>query len=294
MPNVTFFSKINDEVLARRLCWCDKDVVKKELEGLERNRIEFIVKFMIKEYPKNVVDLPLEDMDFELAMSAVLFSLELVEQNKDYYSEACWGDIFKKLPKKFKTQDICKNAWTKDKALLRYIPEEFITQDMITSYCIETGQVNEKFGYSLESIPTTFRNYDVCSAMVKERGLDIQYVPKDLIDQELCNQASLNNAHAFEYMPHCFRTYDIHLRAVQRCHAFRENLLFKIPSEHKDRALIRAYIDKQCAVVFLSSEEKEHLRKTIEQEAPRELDYLNETLQKDSNPHNSVNLFATM
>lgn len=84
------------------------------------------------------------------------------------------------IPEKIISKEICDIAFVKDPYTISCIPEGFIDYDMAKQAVMHSG-------YVLKKIPVALRTKDVCLIALKsEKQAEIEDVPKELLDKELC------------------------------------------------------------------------------------------------------------
>jgi len=169
--------------------------------------------FVVEKCPLDILKLPLVDMDRSLAYDAVNRVLVIVRTEKGY-SRQWYDDIFRECPNELKDSKMCQEAYVINPELALFMPEEQISYEMV----LELSKNRTSFwnGFGLERIPMKYRDYTICQNYITRiSGINVKYVPDDVLDQNLCNLAMNQNGNSFGYIPARFRTYEMCLQAIQ-------------------------------------------------------------------------------
>lgn len=178
------------------------------------------------EHPGDVLSLPLLFIDWNLAYLTVTRMLNIILSKRRYCT--WYQDIFIELPMIFKTRDVCDQAYEHDNFMVLFMPEEYVTYQMVIDLCTPSpegahkGRCVSKHGddwgvyNSLERIPVRHRTLDVCTNYVRYiSGINIEYVPSEYLSQGLCDLAYAQNPNSYSYIPAKYRSYEMSLKAAQ-------------------------------------------------------------------------------
>ena len=115
-----------------------------------------------------------------------------------------WEKIVKEIlwmleyvPKLFKTQEICKNAFEIDPDVIQYIPDCFKTQDMWERVLKEEADIP---GYFFALLPDQFKTQDTCNNTVFEDvvPLLITHVPAWFVTAKMLGKNGLKHTTAIK------------------------------------------------------------------------------------------------
>jgi hypothetical protein len=118
------------------------------------------------------------------------------------------------VPKEYLTEDVCiaavqSNAWA-----IQYVPKELINEEI----CLEAASAWRDEDHVLKIFPKEYLTYDVCYADVQNEAIDIEDVPNELIDENMClravEQGSQNSGQYLDCIPEKMKTKDVCLAAL--------------------------------------------------------------------------------
>jgi len=108
---------------------------------------------------------------------------------------------------------VCRNRWSHSGSLLRFLPEDKITQEI----CIRALRIaNYHLDDYLNDIPENYRTYEVYRFYITEKGSDLRKVPREHWTEDLLCSAVLYNSDNFQWIPPELQTEKICLIAVRR------------------------------------------------------------------------------
>lgn len=155
---------------------------------------------------------PKEDRDMNLCMEAV---------KADAYSI-----MF--VPDKCRTKELCLMAYEKDPHIsIEYMPIEYITDEM----CYK---LIKDIDTSLMAIPDARKTKEICLAAVRKNPSQVNYVPEDILDDEIAITAIEGGA-ALYYIPESRRSYEVYLAAVKA----DSDALRNVPDKYKTDELLQ-------------------------------------------------------
>lgn len=145
---------------------------------------------------------PAEFITEEMALTAVKF----------------FGSLLQYLPSTVRTHEVCLTAIasTRDFHLIKEVPDDVIDKEISLAWLPHT------FGHSdaLQYIPERLRDYEVCSVAVATYGLELEMVPKDLIDEKLCQLAIQKSLAAVKYFPVKYVSMDLIKQIIKEPYYF--------------------------------------------------------------------------
>ena len=145
-------------------------------------------------------------------------TLEYIEQNWKLLEPIClWLNDFRFIPDKYKTQEICLNAFKKNLWALQYIPKELRTKELYELAVRQDGR-------TLEYIPKELRTKELCELAIQQNGRFLEYIPKIKFfnifkfkkNKKLCEIAVQKDGLALEFVPKYLKTKKICEIAVQK------------------------------------------------------------------------------
>ncbi|MEX0595853.1 MAG: hypothetical protein WD512_05065, partial [Candidatus Paceibacterota bacterium] len=176
---------------------------------------EEIMGIIVDQHPIDILKLPLVDINFTIAYSAIRSVLNLLQDSKKYHRSWYW-DIFMYCPILFKDTSLCQDAYKVNKVLAVFMPEDQVTYEMVEELSVISNDSNNIWN-TLDRIPMKHRDFKICQNYIKiNTGTNIIHVPDSVITQELCDLAFEQNANSFSYIPTKYRTYAMCLAATKK------------------------------------------------------------------------------
>ncbi len=116
--------------------------------------------------------------------------------------------LIKKLDDRFKTKELCEKAVKIDGGLIEYVPDKYMSKEL----ALLAFKTNV---YVIKKIGDKYKSRELCINSVKISTFRaLSYVPKNIIDQEICNLAIESNIRNIEFVPKKFKTKDIIDRVI--------------------------------------------------------------------------------
>ena len=131
------------------------------------------------------------------------------------------NNALKYVPENLKTAEICREALNRNSSMFQYIPENIKTAE----FCLEAAR---KEGRLLKEVPEklimeSLEEYRaICFQKVRGAGYKgwggsgLEFVPGNLITEEMCLEAMKYTSEAFKSVPDHFKTVEMCLEAVQQ------------------------------------------------------------------------------
>ena len=119
---------------------------------------------------------------------------------------------------------MCKHAVEKLPYLLRYVPDQYKTQQMC-------DKVNLENGGTLKSIPYCYKNQEMCNKAVENYPHALEFVPECYNTQKMCDSCQYSSFYN-KFVPEYFMTQKMCDKAVNRC--FLCFILFLINTKLKE------------------------------------------------------------
>ena len=162
-------------------------------------------------------------------------SLNFIEQHWKLLEPIClWLNDFRFIPDKYKTQEICLNAFTKNLWALEYIPEYLRTEELFRLAVTQNWK-------ALECIPDEYITPELCELAVIQDGGALEYVPLKLITQELCELAVKSDGESLKFVSYKYKNYHMCLEAVKQ----NGWALEYIPDKYKTKELYKLAIKQE-------------------------------------------------
>jgi hypothetical protein len=205
-----------------------------------------VIDIIVERYPSNFERLPLDKMEYSISQKICRDVL-----NNSYVTRATdltYRLIFRDMPLLYKDYYMCKQAYEYNPILAVYMPEQFITYDMVLNLSKTKYTENPEYLLnSLDWVPKRYRTYEICLNYVRLNGYNITYVSEEMINEELCEEA-VKISLCINFVPEQFKTYNMCLyvagnpRAGGRSHwNERYNVLDQIPEKFKTPELLNRY-----------------------------------------------------
>jgi hypothetical protein len=139
------------------------------------------------------------------------------------------NDLFRLIPRKFKTQEICETAFEHNPGLFVYIPYECKTQKMCNEY------INYDTEY-VSQIPEKYFTQEMCDTLFKRDITCINHIPKHFRTQEMWNVFGIGNITNLKNTPIKFqnaKTWNETLKIYLKHRIF--SIFYAIPIEFINR-----------------------------------------------------------
>ena len=101
--------------------------------------------------------------------------------------------LLSSLPKEERTYEICYETIKLSKMELKYVPNNYKTNDLI--------KLMKHFNGVIKFIPYKLKTYEMCLDAVERNEHDLQYVPRKFKTKELCINAVKYSKYALRYVP---------------------------------------------------------------------------------------------
>lgn len=138
-------------------------------------------------------------------------------------------DLLEWIPEKFKTYNMCVHAIKHNGYLLKYVPLEYITPELIDNL------TQHQIHLALLFIPIYLRTHIMYINAVKYNGSLIKHVPILYIDYDMCVKAVSQNGKALKYIvlyKYDLLNYELCILSLQTY-----NTMKYIPDEYKSKEL---------------------------------------------------------
>jgi hypothetical protein len=112
------------------------------------------------------------------------------------------GSLLKKVPKRFKTLEICYLALNDNLSYLEYFPDEYKTREL----CLD---VVEKDPGCYQYIPDEYKTPEMSHRAISECLYNAKYAPKDHFTHEIAEIIAKKRARYLQYVPDHLKTYDL-------------------------------------------------------------------------------------
>lgn len=204
-----------------------------------------IIDIIVEKYPSNFNRLPLDKMDYSISQKICRDVLNNTVHNS---TDLTYYIIFRDMALLYKDHYMCKQAYEVNHLLTVYMPEQFITYEMVLELSKTKYTENPEYLInSLDWVPKKYRTYEICLNYIKLSGYNIRYIPENIINEELCMQA-LQTSQCFYFIPDQFKTYDmcLYIAGDPRMGGYSHwntkfNVLDKIPEKFKTNELLDKY-----------------------------------------------------
>ena len=104
---------------------------------------------------------------------------------------------------------MCKHAVEKLPYLLRYVPDQYKTQQMCDKVNLENGE-------TLKSVPYCYKNQEMCNKAVENYPHELEFVPECYKTQKMCDSCQYSSF-CNKFVPEYFMTQKMCDKAVNRC-----------------------------------------------------------------------------
>lgn len=169
-----------------------------------------------------------------------------------------YGYALRGVPKEFKTRELCLTALKRSGGAFSCIPDEFKSDDEFLDLA------------NLNCIPIDQRTYNRCKKAVMKNGRSIEYVPKEHLNEELCELAIKTDDHdegsSLEFVPPEFKTQKLCELAMRYC----VSALEFIPKEWRSQELCELAMKHDFSMIEFIP--KEHLTTSMLKKFVSELD----------------------
>lgn len=133
----------------------------------------------------------------------------------------------------------CRNRWSHSGSLLRFLPEDKITQEI----CIRALRIAD---YYLDDIPENCRTYEVYQCYITKKGSDLRKVPREYWTEDLLCSAVFYNSDNFQWIPPELQTEKICLIAVRR-----DGLSLKHVAKQTKEICFEAVAENRKALMYI-------------------------------------------
>ena len=114
-----------------------------------------------------------------------------------------------------------KHAVKKLPFVIRYVPDQYKTQQMCDKAILENGG-------TLESVPECYKNQRIHDKAVDNYPHALKFVPDSYITQKMCDKGISTHPSTIKFVPECHKTQEMCAKAVNRCFFFFFFILFLI------------------------------------------------------------------
>ncbi len=122
-------------------------------------------------------------------------------------------DLLKRVPPKYRTNDLCKRAIEFHPYNIAYAPRSALTYDL----CLQAVQHKEASPNLTEQIPVEFRTRELCMLAAKNKAITIEALPEALLkDEELLFTIVQNWNYAYTSLPEEFKNKPAFKRFYKR------------------------------------------------------------------------------
>jgi hypothetical protein len=123
--------------------------------------------------------------------------IKALPKDSDYYMKKATSYVFnlKKVPKEFRTPELCKRAVELNGTNIEYVPNKLITPELCKI------AVADKARAAIKYVPDKFKTPELYKYAVEQSGFNLKYVPDELKTPELYKIAVENDKNAFKYVP---------------------------------------------------------------------------------------------
>ena len=173
------------------------------------------------------------------------------------------GRALEHVPKKLRTEELCKIAVTQTHRALQHMPLARRTEEVCRFAVAQDGRA---LGY----VPADLRTVEMCRIAVAQNGLALLYVPQHLCTEELCRIATAQDGGSLEYVLKKLRTEELCRIAVTQ----NGRALEHVPENLRTEEMCRIAVAKSGMVLYhvpqkLRTEEMCRLAVTQDGEALR-------------------------
>ena len=201
---------------------------------------EFLDWF-VEEYPMDILSLPLEEIDYDMAMKTLIMALHALEDTQQY-SYQWFSNIFRDMPMKFKDEQMCIWAYNNNHDLISTFPTEYKTYDMFFNLPDNTY-------LWLNDVPMVYRDEAMCNKFLDMKGgigdksMNLGYVPGNLRTRELCYKHFEKSVNTLIYIPGEYITYEMCLDAAERHSSLvHSDFIRVVPQEYQTDDFWRIYV----------------------------------------------------
>jgi hypothetical protein len=162
------------------------------------------------------VDVLPEWTDLAFCLSAVSQNINALEYINplmiDEYQSICLaavrtdGYALELIERKYQTAEIQRAAIEQNGSAIQFV-EEHQPNDVYL-------EVVRQNGYNLRWVPKQLINYELCLEAIRNYGLALKHVPDELKSEELCQIAVQKDRFALKYVPTNLKTVELCLSAV--------------------------------------------------------------------------------
>jgi len=192
-------------------------------------------------HPMDILNLPLDDIDYELGKGALTIALHALE--KDKYSPLWFSTIFTDMPMKFKDRKMCQWAYKNNPDLVSTFPREYSTYDQFYNLPTETF-------LWLKDVPVEYRDKNMCDKFLYSgswgnKAMNLEYVPIELRTPELCEKLFKKSVNTIIYIPQEYITYDMCLTFAKNVGPIDHQTVIKtIPKGYQTHEFWKIYVAK--------------------------------------------------
>ena len=105
-------------------------------------------------------------------------------------------EMLKFIPDHLKTEKICKHVVKKLPFVIRYVSDQYNTQQMCDKAILENG--------GTESVPDCYKNQQMCDKVVDNYPHTLKFVPGSYVTRKMCDEA-VNTYGSIQFVPDCYR-----------------------------------------------------------------------------------------
>ena len=107
---------------------------------------------------------------------------------------------------------MCKHAVKKLLFVIRYVTDQYKTQQMCNKVILENSGTLE------QSATDCYRNQQMCDKIVDNYPHTLNFVPDCYKTQEICDKTVSTHHCTIQFVPECYKTQEICDEAVTRCY----------------------------------------------------------------------------
>ncbi len=163
---------------------------------------------------------------------------DIIEPTKD---ETYWLNVIQEkkslefIPEEHRTLAVCEKALEYTGRAISLFPENIITQN----HCIQALTKPNGYNCKLREIPKKFIDKELCK---KALYVEIEFVPQEILDYEICYDAVSKNCREFEKIPNKYKDEEMHIIAITSGALDKYGLKFS--SKYYTASYIKKAIDK--------------------------------------------------
>lgn len=186
----------------------------------------FILLNAVKNDPEAIQAVPTNMMTKEIFLIAYRKKPLIIDQIliKAEFSSEILIDLIKEdsnqlssiIPSESMIQQICSNAVKHCELLLKHVPKELQTQEVLSIATNVCSLAVKHCSLQLQNVPKELRTQEVCSMAVSKNGLALECLPLNERLTYLCKLAVGQNFKALRFVPDESMSKDICLDAVQQ------------------------------------------------------------------------------